>query len=131
MNEGFSIAGAHILTKTTRILTVVAFACRCSSGAPWCENCMHYPVNSAIMKKSTSRPKTADSPPARDLQKDARPERFNRARPARDNNSEPLSRAAGNSTIHNGSADAFDATEEARDDEDSDEDNDDFAREHD
>jgi hypothetical protein len=81
------------------------------------------------MKKSTSRHKPAGPSAAREQQKDARPERYNRARPARSNNPEPD--GPGNSTIHNGSANAFDATEEARDDEDSDEDNDDFAREND
>jgi len=94
------------------------------------------------MKKSTSHPKPAGPLTAGEQQKEARPERFNRARPARDNNpefsttesnnpepnnAEPHHRPPGNSTIHNGSAGAFDATEEVRDDED----NDDFAREND
>ena len=83
------------------------------------------------MKKSNSRRKAADPSSARDQQKDARPERYKRARPARTNNPGPQGQLPGNSTIHNGSGDAFDATEEARDDEDSDEDNDDFAREYD
>ena len=65
------------------------------------------------MKKSNSRRKAADPSSARDQQKDARPERHNRARPARSNNPEPD--GPGNSTIHNGSAGAFDATEEVRD----------------
>ena len=81
------------------------------------------------MKKSTSRRKAAAPSAAKEQQKDARPERYNRARPARGNSPEP--QGPGNSTIHNGSGDAFDATEEVRDDEDSDEDNDDFAREND
>jgi hypothetical protein len=83
------------------------------------------------MKKSTSRRKPAGPSSAGSQQKDARPERYNRARPARDNMQEPHSQPPENSTTHNGSAGAFDATEEARDDEDSDEDNDDFAWEHD
>ena len=83
------------------------------------------------MKKSTSRPKPAGPLTAGEPQKDARPERHNRARPARTNNPGPQSQPPGNSTIHNGSGNAFDATEEARDDEDSDEGNDDFAREYD
>jgi len=89
-----------------------------------------YPsLNSAIMKKSTSRPKPAGPFAAVEQQKDGRPERFNRARPARDNNPETNDleshpQPTRNSTIHNGSAGAFDATEEVRDDED----NDDFAR---
>lgn len=82
------------------------------------------------MKKSTSRRKAAGPSPAGDQPKNDRPERHNRARPARGDQPEPNSHPSGNSTIHNGSADAFDATEEARDDEDSDEDNDDFAWEH-
>jgi|GEM_PF-4559649 len=72
------------------------------------------------MKKSTSRPKPAGPSAAGEQQKDVRPERFNRARPARDNNPEPQnpeshSRPSGSSIIHNGSANAFDATEEVRD----------------
>jgi hypothetical protein len=87
-------------------------------------------LNSAIMKKS-SRSKPAGSSAA-ERQKDARPERFNRARPARDNNPETNNleshaQPTRNSTIHNGSAGAFDATEEVRDDED----NADFTREND
>jgi hypothetical protein len=81
------------------------------------------------MKKSPSHRKPTDPSAAKEQQKDARPERYNRARPARSNSPEP--QGPGNSTIHNGSGDAFDATEEVRDDEDSDEDNDDFAREND
>ena len=82
------------------------------------------------MKKSTSHRKPTGPSAEKERQKDARPERYNRARPARSSNSlEP--QGPGNSTIHNGSGDAFDATEEVRDDEDSDEDNDDFAREND
>ena len=83
------------------------------------------------MKKSNSRRKAADPSSTGDQQKDTRPERHNRARPARTNNSGPQPQPSGNSTIHNGSGDAFDATEEAREDEDSDEDNDDFSRDYD
>ena len=81
------------------------------------------------MKKSISRSKSAGPSVAGEKQKDARPERFNRARPARNNNPEAYNpepnnpesynpeshRPAGNSTIHNGSAGAFNATEEVRD----------------
>ena len=81
------------------------------------------------MKKSTSHRKPATPSAAKEQPKDARPERYNRARPARSNGPEP--QGPKNSTIHNGSGDAFDATEEVRDDEDSDEDNDDFARDND
>ena len=77
------------------------------------------------MKKSTSRRKAAAPSIAKEQRKDARPERYNRARPARGNSPEP--QGPGNSTIHNGSGGAFDATEEVRDDED----NGDFAREND
>jgi hypothetical protein len=89
-------------------------------------------LKSAIMKKPTSRSKPAGPLTTGEPQKDARPERFNRARPARDNNPEPNNPKShppppGNSTIHNGSGGAFDATEEVRDDED----NGDFAREND
>jgi len=66
------------------------------------------------MKKSTSRPKPGSPSATGGEQKNARPERYNRARPARDNKPEN-SRPPGNSTIHNGSAGAFDATEEVRD----------------
>jgi hypothetical protein len=76
------------------------------------------------MKKSTSRSKAADSS-AGDQPKNDRPERYNRARPARDHQPEPHHQASGDSTIHNGSAGAFDATEDVRDDEDNDENNDD------
>ena len=69
------------------------------------------------MKKSTSRSKAADPSFNKDQPKNDRPERHNRARPARDNNPEPDSLLSGNSGIHNGSANAFDATEEVRDDE--------------
>jgi hypothetical protein len=84
------------------------------------------------MKKSTSRSKPAGPSAGGEPQKDARPERFNRARPARDNHPKPDKpeshhRPPENSTIHNGSAGAFDGTEEVRDDEG----NDDFAREND
>ena len=81
------------------------------------------------MKKSTSNLKAADHSPATDQPKDTRPERFNRARPARGSQPEPDSHTPENSTNHNGSADAFGATEEVRD-EDSDEDNDDFDRDY-
>jgi hypothetical protein len=84
------------------------------SGACWCRNCIVHIYNSAIMKKSTSRPKPASPSTTGGEQKNARPERHNRARPARDNKPEN-SRPPGNSTIHNGSAGAFDATEEVRD----------------
>lgn len=69
------------------------------------------------MKKSASHPKPAGPSAAKEQQKDARPERYNRARPARSNSPEP--QGPENSTIHNGSGDAFGATEEVRDDEDS------------
>jgi len=82
-----------------------------------------------IMKKSTSRLKAADTSFTKDQPKNDRPELYNRARPAR-NHPDPDSFSSGNSGIHNGSASAFDATEEAHDDEDSDEDNDDFARDY-
>jgi hypothetical protein len=65
------------------------------------------------MKKSPSRTKTTGPSATKDQPEPEKP-------------SSPK-----DSTIHNGSANAFDATEEARDDEDSDEDNDDFAREND
>jgi hypothetical protein len=68
------------------------------------------------MNKSTSRSKAADHSPATDQPKDGQPE--------------PDSHTPENSINHNGSADAFGATEEVRDDEDSDEDNDDFARDY-
>jgi hypothetical protein len=74
------------------------------------------------MKKPTSRSKAAD-PSAGDQPKNDRPERYNRARPARDHQPEPYNQSPEDSTIHNGSAGAFDATEEVRDDEDSDEEN--------
>jgi hypothetical protein len=68
------------------------------------------------MKKPTSNLKTVDHLPPKDQPKDAQPE--------------PGSHTPENSIIHNGSADAFGATEEVRDDEDSDEDNDDFDRDY-
>ncbi len=73
------------------------------------------------MKKSTSRSKPGTlshaGRPQKDqrLEKDTRPERYNRARPAGSDTPEPHSPLPGGSTIHNGSANAFDATEEVRD----------------
>ena len=74
------------------------------------------------MKKSTPPAKPAGPSTAADQQKDARPERDNRdnrARPARDHHPEFSGPPTANSDVHNGSASAFGATEEVRDDEDS------------